>query len=195
MPVLDADLLSHDEIAALLERCSPRSFTGVRNATLIVLLWRTGIRISECLSLRPKDIDLNARTLTVQHGKGDKRRVIGLDPPTVSALRVWMRVREQRAADNGALPLFCTSRGGNIDSSYVRHLLPRLARQARLSKRVHAHGLRHRFAADLIDEGASITTVRDLLGHSSVAITDTYLRRLGVGEAIEFSRSRTWSFA
>ncbi len=79
-----------------------------------------------------------------------------------------------------------------MDQSYVRHLLPRLARRAHIDKRVHAHGLRHMFAVDLEREGATITTIRDLLGHSSASVTDRYLRRHGSSVAIEFNRTRQW---
>ncbi|MBA3734552.1 MAG: tyrosine-type recombinase/integrase [Actinobacteria bacterium] len=63
-----------------------------------------------------------------------------------------------------------------MDQSYVRHLLPRLAQRTGIEKRVHAHALRHAFAVDLEREGAPLSTIRDLLGHSSAAVTDHYLR-------------------
>src|SRR4051794_9277806 len=80
--------------------------------------------------------------------------------------------------------------GSTIDASYIRHLLPRLARRAGITKRIHAHALRHRFAIDLVEEGAPITTVRDLLGHCAVAVTDGYLRRIGAGNAVNYARRR-----
>jgi site-specific recombinase XerD len=79
-----------------------------------------------------------------------------------------------------------------IEQSYVRHLLPRLARKAGVEKRVHAHGLRHAYAVELEREGATVSTIRDLLGHSSLAVTDRYLRRIGASEAVEFARQREW---
>lgn len=188
---LDQDVLSHDEIRTLLSSCDD-SFVGVRNATLIVLLWRCGLRISEALAVETKDVDLSTRTLTVQRGKGGKRRVIGLDSATAELLGRWNASRAAAGVTEDA-PVFCTRHGGAIDPSYVRRLLPRLARRAAIGKRVHAHGFRHRFAIDLVDEGAPITTIRDALGHSSIAVTDTYLRRVGAGEAIDFGRAREWS--
>lgn len=67
--------------------------------------------------------------------------------------------------------------------------------QAGIDKRVHAHGLRHAYATSLEREGATISMIRDLLGHSSAAVTDRYLRRLGAGEAVEFARNREWMMA
>jgi integrase len=85
------------------------------------------------------------------------------------------------------------SMGGAVEQSYVRHLLPRLAAKTGIEKRVHAYGLRHAYAVDLEREGATISTIRDLLGHSCASVTDRYLRRLGAGEAVESARKREWS--
>jgi site-specific recombinase XerD len=137
---------------------------------------------------------LETGTLVVQHGKGDKRRVVGLDAGTVALLQRWLETRRKRGI-NGRAPVFCTLAGDEIDQSYVRHLLPRLAQKAGLEKRVHAHGRRHAYAVELEREGATISTIRDLLGHSSAAVTDRYLRRHGAGEAVDFARQRRWSAA
>jgi integrase len=159
---------------------------------MIALAWRSGLRIGEVLALRPKDIDLDGGTVTVQHGKGDKRRIVGLDAGTAALTAHWLDLRGKRGI-NGRAPVFCTLDGGSIDCSYVRHLLPRLAAKAGIDKRIHAHGLRHAYAAALEREGATISMIRDLLGHSSAAVTDRYLRRLGAGEAVEFARKREWA--
>jgi integrase/recombinase XerD len=189
---LDADLLTRSEIGALLSQCPSRAWSGARNRTLVVVLWRTGLRISEALALREKDLDLVEGRLVVQRGKGGKRRVVGLDQGTIDALTEWLVRRAEVEPPVGA-PVLCTRRGGKIDPSYVRRLLPRLAREAGVGKRVHAHGLRHVFATELQAEGAPLSLIRDLLGHSSLATTDTYLRRLGAGEAVDFARARTWT--
>jgi site-specific recombinase XerD len=188
---LDADLLSPAEIEALIKACSRRAPTGIRNRALIVLCWRCGLRVSEALALRPKDIDPSAATVVIQRGKGGKRRVVGLDSGTAAVVERWSQTRATLGVPRTA-PLICTLAGGPIDSSYVRHLLPRLAKCAGITKRVHAHALRHSFAVELEREGATLSTIRDLLGHTSAATTDRYLRRLGAGEAVDFGRARTW---
>src|SRR6266496_2415806 len=83
---LDADLLTPKEIESLIRACSNRAPTGVRNRALIALAWRSGLRIGELLALRPKDVDLDTGTLVVQHGKGDKRRIVGVDTGTAALL-------------------------------------------------------------------------------------------------------------
>jgi site-specific recombinase XerD len=158
---------------------------------MIALAWRTGLRIGEVLALSPKDVDLANGTLIVQHGKGDKRRVVGVDAGTAALLQRWLDVRRKRGI-NGRAPVFCTLSGGVVDQSYVRHLLPRLAQRAGIEKRVHAHGLRHAYAVELEREGATVSTIRDLLGHSSLSVTDRYLRRIGAGKAVELARNRKW---
>jgi integrase/recombinase XerC len=189
---LDADVLTAGEIERLLRACSNRAPTGIRNRALIAIAWRSGLRIGEILALRLKDIDLETGTVVVHHGKGDKRRVVGVDAGTGALLNRWLDIRRTCGADSRS-PVFCTLDGGQIDSSYVRHLLPRLARRAGIEKRVHAHALRHAYAIELEREGAPLSTIRDLLGHSSAAVTDRYLRRLGTGVAVEFARARAWS--
>lgn len=189
---LEADLLIQPEIEAVLEQCPAEAWTGLRNRTLIIVLWRTGLRISEALALQEKDVDLFGGRLVVQRGKGGKRRVVGLDQGTIDALGGWLK-RRAEIMPTVTAPLFCTKHGGPIDASYIRRMLPRLARAAGIPKRVHAHGLRHVFATELQAEGAPLSMIRDLLGHSSLATTDTYLRRLGAGEAVDFARRRSWN--
>lgn len=188
---LPEDALSSADIEALLRACSWRAPSGIRNAALIAVLWRCGLRLGEALALRPHDVDLDAGTVIVQNGKGDKRRVVGMDAGTRALVAEWMKVRTKRVRSRTAL-LFCTLGGRPIDQSYIRHLLPRLARRAGIEKRTHAHGLRHAYAVALEREGARLSTIRDLLGHGSAATTDRYLRRLGAGDAVAFARDREW---
>jgi site-specific recombinase XerD len=128
----------------------------------------------------------------VQRGKGGKRRVVGVDAGTIALIGPWLELRRKRGISNGS-PLFCSLAGRPMDQSYVRHLLPRLARKAGVERRVHAHGLRHAFAVDLVRSGAPLYVVRDALGHSSVATTQVYLSRVGAHEAVDAMRDRDWS--
>jgi site-specific recombinase XerD len=188
---LDADLLTPAEIELLMRQCSRRAPTGVRNRALLAVLWRCGLRLGEALALAPKDFDPDSGTLVVQRGKGGKRRVVGVDAGTAALVGRWLEVRRRRGIPSGG-PLFCSLAGGPMDQSYVRHLLPRLARKAGVGKRVHAHGLRHAMAVDLVRAGTPLYAVRDALGHTSVATTQIYLSRVGAHEAVEAMRNREW---
>ncbi len=191
---LDADLLTAAEVELLMRQCSRRAPTGVRNRALVAVLWRCGLRIGEALALLVKDLDPDSGTLVVQRGKGGRRRVVGVDAGTAALVGRWLEVRRRRGIPGGG-PLFCSLAGNTMDQSYVRHMIPRLARKAGVEKRAHAHGLRHAFAVDLVREGADLLTVRDLLGHSSAATTQIYLSRIGASDAVEFGRRRRWEAA
>ncbi len=88
--------------------------------------------------------------------------------------------------------MFCTLAGRRVDTSYVRHLLPRLAARAGLDRRVHAHGLRHTYASELARECTPINVIRDALGHTSLAVTDRYLRDVAPMHVIDTIRARRW---
>jgi site-specific recombinase XerD len=185
------EVLSEAEAIALLKACSTSAPTGVRNRALIAVLWRCGLRISEALSLELRDIDLQAGTVRVRHGKGDRSRTVGLDEQTTALLARWID-RRKKLSPGARAPIFCTLQGGRIDSSYIRRLLPRLAAKAGIDRRVHAHGLRHTHAAELAREGTPINIIRDDLGHTSLAVTDRYLRDVAPQAVIDTIRARRW---
>jgi len=187
-----AELLSSEEIRALIRACSSRAPTGVRNRALIAVLYRGGLRISEALALLPKDVDSAQGTLTVLHGKGDRRRTVGMDPAAFALLERWMD-RRRALGLSRRRPVFCTLAGEPLDSSYVRRLLPRLARRSGIDKRVHAHGLRHAHAAELAAEGVPVNVVQQQLGHGSLATTDRYLRHIAPAERVAAMRAREWA--
>jgi site-specific recombinase XerD len=186
-----AEPLTQAEVLALMKACGQRAPTGIRNRALIAVLWRSGLRISEALELELRDVDLDAGSLRVRHGKGDRSRTVGIDEQTTALLARWLD-RRQRLEVGARAPAFCTLRGAQIDSSYIRRLLPRLAARAGVQKRVHAHGLRHTHAAELVREGTPINVIRDALGHTSLAVTDRYLRDVAPQAVIDTIRARRW---
>jgi site-specific recombinase XerD len=186
------EVLTEPEAIALIRACSTRASTGIRNRALIAVLWRSGLRISEALALEPRDVDLQAGTLRVRHGKGDKSRTVGVDEQTAALLARWLD-RRRGLGPGARAPVFCTLEGARVDPSYVRHLLPRLARKAGLDRRVHAHGLRHTYAAELARERTPINVIRDALGHSTLAVTDRYLRDVAPMHVIDTMRARAWA--
>lgn len=189
---LPAEIYSADEIARLVKACSTRAKTGVRNRALIVVLYRGGLRLSEALALRPKDLDRAAGKVRILHGKGDKARTIGLDDGAFAVLERWLDIRAALPGIGARDPVFCTLKGEPIEPAYVRQLLPRLAVSAGISKRMHAHGLRHSFACELATEGVELRIISDQLGHSSIATTDRYLRHLSPQQVIDTMRARVW---
>jgi site-specific recombinase XerD len=188
-----AEILTQDEVRALINSCSSKSTTGIRNRALLVTMYRGGLRVSEALALRPKDLDPDEGTVVILHGKGDQQRTIGLDPGAFAVIQRWAERRE-RLGFNGRHPLFCTLDGNQMSSAYVRTLLPRLAKQVGIEKRVHPHGLRHTYAYELsVSEGKPAPLIQAALGHSSLSTTDRYLRHIAPAELIESLSSREWS--
>lgn len=188
---LPAEVLTPVEIGKLIEACSRKSATGIRNRSLIVVLWRTGLRISEALALMPKDVDRAQGILHILRGKGDRQRSVALDPLAFGVLDRWLECRA-RLRIPSQCPVFCTLQKGPLQSAYVRALLPRLAREAGVEKRVHAHALRHTHACELMRERIPINLIQRQLGHANLAVTSRYLAHVSPPELVEAIQKRTW---
>ncbi len=186
------EVLTPDEIRGLLAHCSPTSSLGLRNRTLISVLYRTGLRVSEALDLYPKDVDITVGSIAVLHGRGDRHRTVGIDGGALGIIEHWLR-RRNRLDLGPTTPLFSTLSGRHMNSAYLRELLPRLAREAGITKRVHAHGLRHTHAFELMMEGIPMRIIQQQLGHTSLATTDRYLAHIAPREVIEAMQGRAWS--
>lgn len=178
-----AEPLTPAEVAAVIGGCSAVSRTGIRNRALLTLLYRSGLRISELLALKPSDVSLAAHSVRVLDGKGHKTTTRGFHPTADDALARWLDTRRGLGHRGG--PLFCTLDGRPLHAQYVRLLLQRLAARAGVDKRVHPHGLRHTFADELRRAGVDVVTISKLLGHSSIAITVRYLDHLTNSQAID----------
>lgn len=188
---LPSEVLLPSEISALMRACSPRAATGIRNRALLIVGYRSGARISELLALAPKDVDENQGTVAILHGKGDRHRTVAMDPGGFAIVERWIDRRRTLNLKRGA-PLFCTLAGDAIDPSYIRHLLPRLAKKAGVDKRVHSHGLRRTLATELSREGKPLWVIQGQLGHARPSTTDRYIRGAGDPEIIEAMRDRPW---
>jgi site-specific recombinase XerD len=188
-----AEILTRDEVQALILASSGQSPTGIRNRALIVVLYRAGLRLAEALALLPGDIDPDG-TMRVAGRTEANSRTLGLDPGALEVVDVWLRRRAALGlADD--VPVFCTLRGEPIKDAYIRALLPRLARRAGIAKRVHALGLRNTHAAELAAEGMPTRLIQAQLGHGSLATTERYLDRVARTQLVQAMRSRTWSLA
>ena len=153
---------------------------------------RAGLRLSEALALKPKDVDPDAGMITVLHGKGDRRRVVGIDPGSMAIVMRWVDHRRTRGL-TGRSRLFCTLEGRPLHPSYVRTLLHRLGDKAGIDKRVHPHALRHSMAYDLMREGVPVPIIQRQLGHASLATTQRYLDHLAPKDLIEAMQRREFA--
>lgn len=155
-------------------------------------MYRGGLRLGEALDLRAKDVDSDQGTVTVLHGKGDRRRTVGFDPGAMAIVEWWIELWRKLGQPSRS-PLFCTLKGKPLKPSYVRTLLHRLAEKAGIEKRVHPHGLRHSMAYELMMEGVPMPVIQRQLGHSSLATTDRYLSHLAPKDVVEAMQGREWT--
>src|ERR1017187_9038692 len=168
-----AEVLTSEEVGRLIAVCS-RGPGGLRNRALIVVLWRAGLRCQEALDLELRDVDREGGTILVRHGKGNRRRVVGVDPPAFAILERWLEKRSALGVPRGA-KVFCSITrpgiGAPMSASYWRQAIKRLGEKAGIEKRVHSHGLRHTHAVELSRERLPILYISRQLGHSNLAIT------------------------
>lgn len=177
-----AEVLTPEEVQALIDGCSVKAPTGIRNRAMIMLMYRSGLRVSEIMALRPSDINTAKHSIRVLHGKGDKATTRGFDPSATDALVRWMDTRKALGITRG--PLFCTLEGKAVHPQYARNLLTRLGGKAGIEKRVHPHGLRHTYADELRAAKMDVGAISKLLGHSSISVTSRYLDHLSNDQAI-----------
>ena len=178
-----AEPLTPAEVGSIIAECSPKAATGIRNRALLTLAYRSGLRISELLSLRPGDVNLTKHTVRLLDTKSGKPQTRGFHPSATDALVRWMDTRKAYGFKPGT-PLFCTLEGKPVHPQYARDLLHRLGKRAGIEKRCHPHGLRHAYADELRRAGVDVVTISKLLGHSSIAVTARYLDHLSNADAI-----------
>jgi site-specific recombinase XerD len=184
-----AEVLTPDEAKSLIRACSSRAPTGVRNRALITVMYRGGLRLGEALALRPKDVNPDQGTITVLHGKGDRRRTVGLDPGAMAIILRWMEKRRSLGL-TGRQRLFCTLQGRPLHPSYARTALHRLGERAGIEKRCHPHGLRHTMSFELMMEGVPVPVIQKQLGHASLATTERYLDHLAPRDLVDVMQAR-----
>ncbi len=153
-----------------------------RERALFELLYATGLRVSEAAGLDLEDVDLSARMLRAQ-GKGKKERIVPFGEEAEEALRCWLPLRRAlraRAAgrEGGRSvqrePLFVNSRGGRLTTRSMSRVLKRRLRAAGLPAAISPHALRHTFATHLLQAGADLRAIQELLGHASLSTTQKY---------------------
>lgn len=171
--------LGIDDVQRLLETPDTSTVTGVRDAALLELLYGTGARISEVVALDVDDVskviddpDLGLRLV----GKGDKERIVPLGRFARRALASWLvRGRPSLAEKGRSTPaLFLNSRGNRLSRQSAWQLIGEYARAAGITAEVSPHTLRHSYATHLLDGGADVRVVQELLGHASVTTTQIY---------------------
>ena len=175
--------LSSDEVSRLIEipKMTPLKESLVnRDVALLELIYASGLRVSEVHALDVKDLDLNSRVLRVM-GKGNKERITLIGTTASRVLSKYItedRIKIDGADKNNAL--FLGKRGTRFSIRSIQDMVKKYSRLAGLGNEVHTHTLRHSFATHLLNGGADLRVVQDLLGHSSPATTQIYTHVTGV---------------
>jgi integrase/recombinase XerD len=165
-----------DQVEALLDAAgAPGTTLSARDRTLLEVLYGTGARISEAVGLDVDDLDLDEGAVLLR-GKGGKQRIVPLGSYAVAALRDYLTAsRPALVSTTGAIAaVFLNARGGRLSRQSAWTILTRAAEQAGIAAEVSPHTLRHSFATHLLDGGADVRVVQELLGHASVTTTQIY---------------------
>jgi integrase/recombinase XerC len=165
------------EVERLIEAPEGEGPLVLRDRAILELLYAAGLRVSELVGLDWPDVDLSGRVVRVM-GKGSKERMVPFGRPAAEALRQWLGVWETvrspaEEADDGQ-PVFLTGKGKRLGDRAVRRVIDRWVDVAAVARGVHPHTLRHTFATHLLEGGADLRAIQELLGHSSLSTTQKY---------------------
>ena len=170
--------LSIDEMARLLETPDGSQPLGRRDRAILELFYASGLRLSELVGLDMEDVNLSARVVRVM-GKGRKERVVPFNTTAEKALRAWLgdravlRAKRPRSAAQGD-PLFVNARGGRLTGRSVQRLVARYVAGCSTRFGISPHALRHSFATHLLQCGADLRAIQELLGHVQLSTTQRY---------------------
>jgi len=170
--------LTVDEAFRLME--TPAENKGLRDRAILELLYSSGIRVGELVGLNLNQMDLDLGIVKVM-GKGRKERIVPVGSKAIEALKAYL---EKRAALDGESPLFVNSRGGRLTARSVGRLIKKYTKRSGIFRRISPHTLRHSFATHLLDAGADIREIQEMLGHASLSTTQRYIH-LSPGKLME----------
>ncbi len=170
-------VLSVDEILAVLNIEFQDDLPGLRNRALMELFYSAGIRLSELTGLNIEDINLSQGLMKVR-GKGKKERIVPVGEAALSAIQSYL-IKQDEFYKNGNFkdgnkPLFINNEGGRLTVRSIARIVDRVVLKSGISRKISPHALRHSFATHLMDAGADLRSIQELLGHESLSTTQKY---------------------
>jgi integrase/recombinase XerC len=183
--------LTTDEIQKLLDGPPANRPSGLRDRALLETMYSAGLRVGELVALNDEDLDLETGVARVR-GKGRKERLSHLGSYAVRAIRYWLAARKlhpREAAARGKAPVFTNKFGRRLTTRSVGRMIEQLLLQTGLDQRTTPHTLRHSFATHLLDRGADIRSVQELLGHKSLVTTQIYTHVSTAGLRAAYERA------
>ena len=168
------DALSFSEVEALLAQPNIRDKQGIRDKAILEIFYATGMRVSEATNLKLSNVNLDVGFLRCI-GKGNKERVIPLGKKAIASIHRYLQAaRPELLKDNKCDLLFLNRSGKRISRQSIWKIIKKYARQARIKKPVWPHILRHSFATHLLERGADLRSVQEMLGHANISTTQIY---------------------
>ncbi len=168
-----------DEMMALFRSLPAEGEAGKRDAAVLELLYSSGLRVGELVSLRRSDVSLEEGTVRVL-GKGRKVRIVPAGEKAMRALREYLEAKRMRGErteeEEWRGPLFRNLRGGGLTARSVARILDRALSRSGLERHLSPHGIRHSFATHLLESGADLRAIQEMLGHASLSTTQRYAR-------------------
>ena len=165
--------LDSDEMISVIEAPDLTTEGGIRDRALMEVLYSGGLRVSELVGLSVNDVDFDNQTVLVM-GKGGRQRLANLGGHAVEALRNYLRGVAQKRKSTGCKALFLNLRGGPLTDRAVRDIVHKYCNQIGTKDSLSPHGFRHSFATHLLDNGADLRAVQELLGHKRISSTQIY---------------------
>lgn len=169
------DVLSVEEIDSMTGALDPSKDESPRNHAIIETLYGSGIRVSELVELRLSRTNLEDGYLVIT-GKGNKQRLVPLSPESIRLIKEYLPIRERlNIKPDSRDILFLNRRGGMMSRVMVFYVIRDLAKEAGIIKKVSPHTLRHSFATHLLEGGANLRAIQEMLGHESISTTEIYI--------------------
>lgn len=166
-------VLSIDEVLSIIDSVDITKWTGCRDRAILELLYGCGLRVSEVSSVRISDIYINDCFVRIV-GKGDKERVVPMGEPARDAILKYLEVRPEPALPKFDDILFLNKSGGQLSRISIFNMVKKQALEAGITKEISPHTFRHSFATHLIEGGADLRAVQEMLGHESILTTEIY---------------------
>lgn len=169
--------LSIDETFILLKMPDDTTPVGIRDKAIMEILYSSGVRVSELVEMNEGDLDLNLGIIKVM-GKGRKERIVPIGSKAIEALNHYLETKKRRSkiplSSSLNPPVFLNPRGGRLSTRSVARIINRYIEQCGLLKNISPHSLRHTFATHMLDAGADLRAIQELLGHVSLSTTQKY---------------------
>lgn len=166
-----------DDMFAMLEKPDREKESGLRDLAILELLYSSGLRVSELVNLNLEHLDFKARLVRVS-GKGGKERILPVGRKAITALSEYLEHTAQQRKKAGYSrcqgPLFLNYMGGRLSSRSVHRLVKRYSRECGITTEISPHSIRHTFATHLLDGGADLRSIQELLGHVNLSSTQKY---------------------